>query len=177
MTSDWCLEDFISTVFHTMSALSAPAGHLPLEGKATMLESHLLNRRHTTLVNLSVPQAPSSRAQPSIFIALPPYARMRPHSNDTLVLPFSPFPRSQFTGLQEGSLHFGRDDVQERRIASHSLSHRFMDPSCAFDAGRLASQEGALMGRLGASLDEAKLGSPSAGLPSPRAYSYQVTCD
>ena len=69
-----------------------------------------------------------------IFIALPPYARMRPHSNDTLVLPFSPFPRSQFTGLQERSLHFGRDDVQERRIASHSLSHRFVDPSCAFGA-------------------------------------------
>ena len=40
-----------------------------------------------------------------------------------------------------------------RRIASHSLSHRFVDPSCAFGEGRLASQEGALMGRLGASLD------------------------
>ena len=40
-----------------------------------------------------------------------------------------------------------------RRVISHSFSHRFMDPSCAFGAGRLASQEGALMGRLGASLD------------------------
>ena len=40
-----------------------------------------------------------------------------------------------------------------RRVASHSFSHRFVDPSCAFGAGRLASQEGALMGRLGASLD------------------------
>ena len=40
-----------------------------------------------------------------------------------------------------------------RQIASHNLSHRYMDPSCAFGAGRLASQEGALMGRLGASLD------------------------
>ena len=46
-----------------------------------------------------------------IFIALPPYAHMRPHSNDTLVLPFSPFPHPRFTSLQEGSLHFGRDDV------------------------------------------------------------------
>ena len=45
-----------------------------------------------------------------IFIALSPYAHMCPHSNDTLVLPFSPFPCSRFTGLQEGSLHFGRDD-------------------------------------------------------------------
>ena len=40
-----------------------------------------------------------------------------------------------------------------RRIASHNLSHRLVDPSCAFGAGRLASQEGSLMGRLGASLD------------------------
>ena len=40
-----------------------------------------------------------------------------------------------------------------RRVISHSLSHRLVDPSCAFGAGRLASQEGALMGRLGASLD------------------------
>ena len=40
-----------------------------------------------------------------------------------------------------------------RRIASHSFSHRLVDPSCAFGAGRLASQEGALMGRLDASLD------------------------
>ncbi len=47
-----------------------------------------------------------------IFIALPPYVQMRPHSNDTLVLPFSPFPHPRFTGLQEGFLHFGRDDKQ-----------------------------------------------------------------
>ena len=45
-----------------------------------------------------------------IFIALPPYAHIRPYSNDTLVLPFSPFPHPRFTGLQERSLHFGRDD-------------------------------------------------------------------
>ena len=40
-----------------------------------------------------------------------------------------------------------------KRVISHSLSPRYVDPSCAFGAGRLASQEGALMGRLGASLD------------------------
>ena len=84
-----------SSVFHAACALSAPAGHLPLEGKATIREYPLLKRRHTPLLNLSAPQAPSSRAQPSIFIALPPYAHMHPHSNDTLVLPFSPFPRSR----------------------------------------------------------------------------------
>ena len=30
--------------FHTASALSAPAGHLPLEGKAAIREYHLLRK-------------------------------------------------------------------------------------------------------------------------------------
>ena len=54
----------LPTVFHTIVTLSAPAGHLPLEGKAAIREYPPLNRRHTTLVNLSAPQAPSSRAKP-----------------------------------------------------------------------------------------------------------------
>ena len=33
-----------SSVLHTVSALSAPAGHLPLEGKATIREYHLLKK-------------------------------------------------------------------------------------------------------------------------------------
>ena len=58
------LSPILPSVFHTIVTLSAPAGHLPLEGKAAIREYPLLNRRHTTLVNLSAPQAPSSRAQP-----------------------------------------------------------------------------------------------------------------
>ena len=50
--------------FHTVVTLSAPAGYLPLEGKAAIRDYHPLKRQHTTLVNLSAPQAPSSRAQP-----------------------------------------------------------------------------------------------------------------
>ena len=80
-------------------------------GKAAIRDYHPLKRRHTTLVNLSAPKYRHPERSRGIFIALPPYAHMRPHSNDTLVLPFSPFPRSRFTALQEGSLHFGRDDV------------------------------------------------------------------
>ena len=60
-----------------------------------------------------------------IFIALPPYAHMRPHSNDALALPFSPFPRSRFTALPEGSLYFGPHDTQERRIVSYRFSFHF----------------------------------------------------
>ena len=54
----------LPSVFHTIVTLSAPAGHLPLEGKAAIRGYHPLKRQHTTLVNLSTPQAPSSRAQP-----------------------------------------------------------------------------------------------------------------
>ena len=59
-----CAVPLSSSVFHTAGALSAPAGHLPLEGKAAIREYPLLKKRHTTLVNLSAPQVPSSRAQP-----------------------------------------------------------------------------------------------------------------
>ena len=54
----------LPTVFHTIVTLSAPVGHLPLLGKAAIREYHPLKRRHITLVNLSAPQVPSSRAQP-----------------------------------------------------------------------------------------------------------------
>ena len=62
-----------------------------------------------------------------IFLARPPYARMRPHLNDTLVLPLPPFPHSRVTALQEGSLHFGPHDTQERRIVSHPFSYRCVE--------------------------------------------------
>ena len=53
-----------SSVFHTACALSAPAGHLPLEEKAAIRESPLLKKVAHHPVNLSAPQVPSSRAQP-----------------------------------------------------------------------------------------------------------------
>ena len=58
------LSPILPSVFHTIVTLSAPAGHLPLQGKAAIRGYPLLKRRHTTLVNLSAPQVPSSRAQP-----------------------------------------------------------------------------------------------------------------
>ena len=68
-----------------------------------------------------------------IFIALPPYAHMRPRSNDTLVLPFSPFPHPRFTGLPKRSLHFGPHDMQERRIVSYRFSCHCVE-LCLFEA-------------------------------------------
>ena len=55
----------LSAVFHAIVTLSAPAGHLPLEGKAAIRDYHPQNRRQSRLtVRSSTPQAPSSRAQP-----------------------------------------------------------------------------------------------------------------
>ena len=105
------------------------------------------------LVNLSAPQAPSSRAQPRDLYCTAAICTHAPslkrHLGASLyrlslthVLPVCKKDPSTSVGMTGG-----------RRIASHSFSHRCVDPSCAFGAGRLASQEGALMGRLGASLD------------------------
>ena len=58
---------------------------------------------------------------------------MRPHSNDTLVLPFSPFPHPLFTSLQERSLHFGPHDTRERRIVLYRFSYRCVE-LCLFEA-------------------------------------------
>ena len=92
----------------------------------------------------------SSRAKPSIFNCTAAIGTHAPSLKQHLGASFFAFPSPT---VYRSSLHFGRDDVQERQIASHSFSHRCVDLSCAFGAGRLASQEGALMGRLGASLD------------------------
>ena len=45
------LETHFSTLFHTASALSAPSGHLPLEGKAIHTQRHfyIFMCRTTTL--------------------------------------------------------------------------------------------------------------------------------
>ena len=39
-----------SSVFHAACALSAPTGHLPLEGKAAIREYHHLTRRRSRLL-------------------------------------------------------------------------------------------------------------------------------
>ena len=84
-----------------------------MTGDLNATSGHRTNKKsgEAALVNLSAPLLRHPERSRGIFIALPPYAHMRPHSNDTLVLPFSPFPHPRFTGLQERSLHFGRDDV------------------------------------------------------------------
>ena len=75
-------------VFHTMSALSAPAGHLPLEWKATIRESPLLKRRRATLVNPSAPPLRHPERSRGIFLALRLASHMSLQGNDALLLLF-----------------------------------------------------------------------------------------
>ena len=133
------------SVFHTIVTLSAPAGHLPLEGKAAIREYHPSNRivgvtgnlnatsghrpnkksGEAALVNLFAPQVPSSRAQPRDLYCTAAICTHAPSLKRHLGASFFAFPSPTI----------------------------YRSPTCAFGAGRLATQEGALMGRLGASLD------------------------
>ena len=94
--------------------LSAPAGHLPLEGKAAIREYHLPSSKqaaHHPCEPIGSPSTVIPSAAEGSLLHCRHMHTCTPHLNDTLVLPFSPFPRSRFTALQERSLHFGRDDV------------------------------------------------------------------
>ena len=101
----------LPTIFHTMSALSAPVGHLPLEGKAAIREYHPLNRRHITLVNLSAPQVPSSRAQPRDLYCTAAICTHAPSLKQHLGASFFAFPSPTIYRSAKSFLHFGRDDV------------------------------------------------------------------
>ena len=63
-----------SSVFHAACALSAPAGHLPLEGKAAIREYHPLKRRRsaTFIPHFSFEQSFHSGARDSTPYGLPP---------------------------------------------------------------------------------------------------------
>ncbi len=90
------LSPVLPTVFHAIVTLSAPAGHLPLEGKAAIREYHPLKRWHTTLVNLSAPQAPSSRAQPRDLYCTAAICTHAPSLKQHLGASFFDFPSPTF---------------------------------------------------------------------------------
>ena len=141
------------SIFHTIVTLSAPVEHLPLEGKTAIRNYPPLKRRRSRPCE-SI-RSPSTVIPSEAEGSLLHYRHMHTCALTQTTpwcflfrlslahdLPLCKKDPSTSVGMTGG-----------RRIASHSLSHRFVDPSCAFGAGRLASQEGALMGRLGASLD------------------------
>ena len=123
-----------SSVFHAACALSAPAGHLPLEGKAdgtgiasskkaahhpyepirfpstvipSAAEGSLLHCRHMHTCTLT-------QTTPWCFL----FRLSLAHD-----LPLCKKDPSTSVGMTGG-----------RRVISHSFSHRFVNPSCAFGA-------------------------------------------
>ena len=121
------ISSLFSSVFHTDCALSAPTGHLPLEGKAPIREYPLLKRRRTTLVIPSVPRIVIPSAAEGSFLHGRHMHACALTQTTPWCFPLSPFSHSRFTGLQKGSLHFGPHDTQERRIVSHPFSYRCVE--------------------------------------------------
>ena len=89
----------------------------------------------------------SSRAQPRDLYCTAAICTHAPSLKRHLGASFSPFSHSRFTGLQEGFLHFGRDDK--------------------WKTGNLTSSFTPLRGSILRLWRD----------PSLRSYSYQVTCD
>ena len=131
------MENLISAVFHAIVTLSAPAGHLPLEGKAAIRGCPLLKRRRSSpcepirYPNTVIP----SEAEGSLLHCRHMHTCALTQTTPwcflfrlslTHVLPVCRKDPSTSVGMTGG-----------RRIVSHSLSHRFVDPSCAFGAALL----------------------------------------
>ena len=127
-------ESLISAVFHPIVTLSAPAGHLPLEGKAAIREYHLLNRRrsHPCEPIRSPSIVIPSEAEGSLLHCRHMHTCALTQTTPwcflfrlslTHVLPVCKKDPSTSVGMTGG-----------KRITSHSFSHRFVDPSCAFGA-------------------------------------------
>ena len=96
------LETLLPTLFHTACAPSAPSGAPSQQGEGS--DTRIPSSKKTSHYPCDPIRSPYRHPERSrgIFIALPPYAHMRPHANDTLGLPFSPFSHSRLTALQEG---------------------------------------------------------------------------
>ena len=124
----------LPTVFHAIVTLSAPAGHLPLEWKAAIREYHLLNRRRSRpCESIRSPSTViSSAAEGSLL-----HCR---HMHTCALTQTTPWRFLFRLSLTHGLPVCKKDPSTSvgmtggRRVISHSLSHRLVDPSCAFGA-------------------------------------------
>ena len=123
-----------SSVFHAACALSAPAGHLPRRGKATIRESPLLKKvaHHPCEPIRSPSTVIPSAAEGSLLHCRHMHTCALTQTTPWCFLfrlslahdlPLCKKDPSTSVGMTGG-----------RRVISHSLSHRFVDPSCAFGA-------------------------------------------
>ena len=129
-----CTSPLSSSVFHAACALSAPAGHLPRRGKATIRESPLLKKvaHHPCEPIRSPSTVIPSAAEGSLLHCRHMHTCALTQTTPWCFLfrlslahdlPLCKKDPSTSVGMTGG-----------RRVISHSLSHRFVDPSCAFGA-------------------------------------------
>ena len=123
-----------SSVFHAACTLSAPSGHLPLEGKAAIRESPLLKKvaHHPCEPIRSPSTVIPSAAEGSLLHCRHMHTCALTQTTPWCFLfrlslahdlPLCKKDPSTSVGMTGG-----------RRVISHSLSHCFVDPSCAFGA-------------------------------------------
>ena len=121
------LETLLPALFHTACALSAPSGHLPLEGKADdtgIPSSKMQQSRPCEPIHSP---ASSSRAQPRDLSCTAAICTHAPSLKRRLGASFFAFPSPTVYRSAKGSLHFGPHDTQERRIVSHPFSYRCVE--------------------------------------------------
>ena len=103
---------YYPSIFHTIVTLSAPARHLPLEGKAAIREYHLLKKAaHHPCEPIRSPSTVIPSAAEGSLLHCRHMHTCALVQTTPWCFPLSPFPHPRFTGLQERSLHFGRDDI------------------------------------------------------------------
>ena len=128
------LSPILPSVFHTIVTLSAPAGHLPLEGKAAIRDYHpLKSRRYRPCESICSPRTViPSAAEGSLLHCRHMHTCALTQTTPwcflfrlslTHVLPVCRKDPSTSVGMTGG-----------RRVISHNLSHRLVNPSCAFGA-------------------------------------------
>ena len=124
----------LPTIFHTIVTLSAPAGHLPLEGKAAIREYHLLNRRRSR-------PCKSIRSPSTVIPSAAEGSLLHCRHMHTCALTQTTPWCFLFRLSLAHDLPLCKKDPSTsigmtggRRVISHSLSHRFVNPSCAFGA-------------------------------------------
>ena len=135
LAAQMCLSfPVLPSVFHTIVTLSAPAGHLSLEGKAAIREYPPLKKaaHHPCEPIRSPSTVIPSAAEGSLL-----HCR---HMHTCALTQTTPWCFLFSLSLTHGLPVCKKDPSTSvgitggKRIASHSFSHRCVDPSCAFGA-------------------------------------------
>ena len=124
----------LPAVFHTIVTLSAPTGHLPLKGKAAIRDYHPLKKAaHHPCESIRSPSTViPSEVEGSLLHCRHMYTCALTQTTPWCFLFRLSLAHDLPVCKKDLSISVGM--TGGRRIASHSFSHRCVDPSCAFGA-------------------------------------------